>query len=566
MISDRLYELAFAYRKTKLWEVLWDTEMFGVKLPDGRTGFVSIMGAAGRHCALGVYIGTRGLDSFRIMSKADQFQMEVFEFQEQLMQQECLQCSFEGKDDMSEEEREEVRAFARSRGIRLAGKNAYPRFTKYQPNLCPWHLETEEEQEILCAALAAAIALSGLLAGKTPGGMGFREIDSGETEIPMLEQKEGTWVLTKTKTPAERPRRLPMPRAANEIGIAKLKKLKKTGAWECGIIRLPDPVRDGTKDEIPFFPVVLLAVNSATGYILPLPFVKDYEEHPEELLDFFIEGLLQQKICPGEILVRDERTCRFMEAFCDRLKIRLEKVEELEALEEAERLVLERLDMDEEEELEEFFGAVDMLLDMTEEQLKGLPREVADQFQMLMEHGIFPEDMEERLKKVLELTGGKTDGGGREGKIQPADNITKMTPAQSYVISVSLGRGCYRHIQIAGNRTLLDLHRAIQDAFAFHDDHLHAFFMDNHSWSARDSYYAEGAEGEKRHTGKCRLSQLDLQKGRQFKYIFDFGDEWTFQCRVLKILEGHVPETAVVRSKGEAPDQYGAWEDDWDDE
>ncbi|MDO4328515.1 MAG: hypothetical protein Q4C66_04165 [Lachnospiraceae bacterium] len=46
MISDQLYTLAFAYKKTKLWETLRDTEIFAVRLSGGRIGFISIMGAA----------------------------------------------------------------------------------------------------------------------------------------------------------------------------------------------------------------------------------------------------------------------------------------------------------------------------------------------------------------------------------------------------------------------------------------------------------------------------------------------------------------------------------------
>ena len=49
----------------------------------------------------------------------------------------------------------------------------------------------------------------------------------------------------------------------------------------------------------------------------------------------------------------------------------------------------------------------------------------------------------------------------------------------SFVISVSLEKGCYRHIQIAQEATLEELSSVILQAFAFEDDHMHAFFMDN---------------------------------------------------------------------------------------
>jgi hypothetical protein len=65
---------------------------------------------------------------------------------------------------------------------------------------------------------------------------------------------------------------------------------------------------------------------------------------------------------------------------------------------------------------------------------------------------------------------------------------------KSYIFSVSLGKGCYRHIKISGNDTLENLHIAILDAFGFRDDHAHAFFMDNRVWSDADAYFADMIE------------------------------------------------------------------------
>ena len=36
-------------------------------------------------------------------------------------------------------------------------------------------------------------------------------------------------------------------------------------------------------------------------------------------------------------------------------------------------------------------------------------------------------------------------------------------------------------------------------------------------------------------------------------HLFDFGDEWTFQCKVLRVLEEQTPQAIVIKSKGEAP-------------
>ncbi len=136
----------------------------------------------------------------------------------------------------------------------------------------------------------------------------------------------------------------------------------------------------------------------------------------------------------------------------------------------------------------------------------------------------------------------------------------------SYIISVSIGTGCYRHIKIAPTATLFELHEAIIDAFEFFDNHAHAFFMDNKVWSDGESYYSDMIEDEDRYTSEYSLEQVGLDVDKKFKYIFDFGEEWRFQCKVLKVLDEQTEFPEIVRSKGEAPLQYGYDMDEFEDE
>ena len=134
----------------------------------------------------------------------------------------------------------------------------------------------------------------------------------------------------------------------------------------------------------------------------------------------------------------------------------------------------------------------------------------------------------------------------------------------SYVISVSAGTGCYRHIQISKSATLYKLHKAIISAFEFEDDHAHAFFMDNHYWSGYAAFFSMKMRGDERLTKSYKLEKLNLSKGDQFKYVFDFGDEWRFQCKVLRELDEQLDIPCVIRSVGESPEQYLQWADeDW---
>src|SRR5660397_127968 len=57
-----LYYAAIEFKKVAPWDWMHDTDIFGVQDPvSDETGYCCIMGAAGEHFALGVYLGEEGL-------------------------------------------------------------------------------------------------------------------------------------------------------------------------------------------------------------------------------------------------------------------------------------------------------------------------------------------------------------------------------------------------------------------------------------------------------------------------------------------------------------------------
>lgn len=131
----------------------------------------------------------------------------------------------------------------------------------------------------------------------------------------------------------------------------------------------------------------------------------------------------------------------------------------------------------------------------------------------------------------------------------------------SYVLSVSVGSGCFRHIQISGNATLFDLHEAILDSFSFYDDHAHVFFMNNRIWDDSEAYYCDFLADDDINlfSKDYKLCSLNLEKDKKFIYVFDFGDEWRFDIKVLRELSEATDKTQIVKIKGEAPSQYGEY-------
>lgn len=137
---------------------------------------------------------------------------------------------------------------------------------------------------------------------------------------------------------------------------------------------------------------------------------------------------------------------------------------------------------------------------------------------------------------------------------------------KSYVISASLGTGCYRHIRIGEQETLDRLHKVILDAFDFDDDHAHAFFLDDRYWSDARAYFSDCLDDAEEYSSDVTLRQLRMKKGDKFKFLFDFGDEWRFQCKVLQELEERTDIPGVVRTVGVAPAQYPDLEEEYEED
>ena len=128
-----------------------------------------------------------------------------------------------------------------------------------------------------------------------------------------------------------------------------------------------------------------------------------------------------------------------------------------------------------------------------------------------------------------------------------------------------------RTIEIRGDQTLADLHRAIFDAFDREEEHLYEFQiggrrpMDPNARRyglAMDAPFGESDPTG--HAARTTLDSLGLETGDVFGYWFDFGDDWWHQIAVLAIAEstprGRLPK--VTRRVGKSPPQYVNWEEE----
>ena len=132
----------------------------------------------------------------------------------------------------------------------------------------------------------------------------------------------------------------------------------------------------------------------------------------------------------------------------------------------------------------------------------------------------------------------------------------------SYLFSVAVAPEITRDIRIAADATFADLSGAILKAFDFDDDHLHVFFMSGRLRDQSTAIYCEYVDYAEIFSSEVRLNDLNMRCGKQFLYLFDFGDEWRFECRLKDKLVEHTDEPTVVASVGTAPKQY-PHEEEW---
>ena len=129
-------------------------------------------------------------------------------------------------------------------------------------------------------------------------------------------------------------------------------------------------------------------------------------------------------------------------------------------------------------------------------------------------------------------------------------------------------RGVRRTIAIPCDHTLDDLHRSLQAAFGWADDHLYAFWLGGKFWAedeiayvhplAPDSAEAEALRaGPRRKGAERRLERLKLAEGQRIAYLFDFGAKWRVRLRLREMADHDGgPYPRVLEPVGEAPPQY----------
>jgi hypothetical protein len=124
---------------------------------------------------------------------------------------------------------------------------------------------------------------------------------------------------------------------------------------------------------------------------------------------------------------------------------------------------------------------------------------------------------------------------GHSKSARQASALTRDGLYQLKVVLAGSEPPIWRRIQVPGGFTLAGLHKVLQEAMGWEDDHLHEFFIGGASYgasAAADNLFAPDIRNESR----IQLKDILPAAGKSFRYIYDFGDDWIHEITVEKIV------------------------------
>jgi hypothetical protein len=355
--KERLFEQAFAFRKDKVWMVLGEEHLIGLQLPNGKQSYFQVMGEQGDYCALVYYPPDRPEEAANRMALTMSQELTLAERTDQRCRLDCIHCALVTKDCLDKEDEKEAREYAKAHGLQFRGKNAFPRFMRYTPNLIPMFLKKETEMEDLAYALEASCFLMEKL-GKGCEDEALRQAYLDGTQLVQLSKEDGAWNITLRDVPELPPEENVAYEPQNEIAMKRIKGFARKGNFQCQLLRLDVPVLDETdQGTIPVFPIQLFMVERGSGFVMPVSTEGAPDDDFQSVLENWLSMLLDEKVCPKSVSVKDERTRLLLQSACDKLHIPVRKKDTLPELEEFEENFLASLyEAEENGELDDWDG------------------------------------------------------------------------------------------------------------------------------------------------------------------------------------------------------------------
>lgn len=318
-----LYEAAGEYERTKPWQWMSDSDIFGVIDPDtAEAGYCCVLGGAGECFGLAVYLGAQGYEAFvKIMTGEYEGR-----FEETVYINRSLVLTFDDKKSLEKPDL----AWMKHLKVDWRGRVGWPCFRSYRPGYLPWHLD-EHEMVFLTICIRRTIEF----AVRFKKNSAILDAPDRKSRLVMEQDGEGRW-KDRWYLPERVKKDVPllfMPDAKRIKGI--LDTAGRSGmTWEIDISYSPMPIM-GEGDR-PYFPLTFYAVDRESFFVLNAHiFSPDALHH--EIPEQFFKAIEDNKILPAEILVRREDVHAGLKLIADQLGITIRMKRNLKAVDDVTR-------------------------------------------------------------------------------------------------------------------------------------------------------------------------------------------------------------------------------------
>ena len=123
----------------------------------------------------------------------------------------------------------------------------------------------------------------------------------------------------------------------------------------------------------------------------------------------------------------------------------------------------------------------------------------------------------------------------RKGNLPVPGRMSR--PVEIYQIKVTLRESLpaiWRRVQVRSDITLAKLHRILQRVMGWEDTHLHQFVIQDERYGA--PHKNDEGPRKMRDERKHKLGDMVPAEGSEFRYEYDFGDDWQHVLLIEKIL------------------------------
>lgn len=321
----KLYAVAGQFKALAPWQWMWDSDMVAVRDPAGNeVGYCIVLGRNGEFFGLDVCLGEEGLEGYARM-QAGMIEPDDIEA---LHSKDCLLVSFEDRKYLDKNDLKIIKEL----GLTFRGRDEWPKFRRYEPGFFPWYI-SEDQAIFLTHCLEQMIDVAGrfkdnpdLLEPKGKGGGCFTRTWKKQHENVMWYDE---WVQPETL------RKVVIVRnSVDEDQINNVfSQAEQAGMiWEADYFWAPMPARDGK--ERPYYPVMCMFSDHESYFILDVQ-LESKNNYGAGMGNALIRAVKKHKVYPKKIIFRRPNVGPVLGYFGERFDIRIERVDQLKAIDDA---------------------------------------------------------------------------------------------------------------------------------------------------------------------------------------------------------------------------------------